>query len=1594
MGARVRAHDWSQTPLGPVAQWPPSLRATVGIVLSAAAPLALYWGSDLVLLYNDAWRTLIGDKHPDALGRPARAVFPEIWETIGPLLESVLAGRGAVELQDQRLLLERQGEMEEAWFDYSFNPIPCAAGSIGGVLNLTTETTERVRVEGSLREGVEQYRSLFESMNEGFVVGRILYDQGGKPHAYQFVEVNAAYERLTGISREASLQKTILDLIPGLEPPWIENHARVVETGEPLRWESFNEQTGKTYSIYSYRPGPGLFASIFTDVTERRRAEEALRQAEERHRELIQNAPAGIYEIDFRRQRFTSVNESMCYMTGYSREELLAMDPFEVLDEEGRALFRTRMAQWLGGEAPGPNVEFRVRTKDGASIDTILNVTFTTDEQGEPLGATVVAHDITERKRAEKALQASEERFRLSVENLLNAFAIYTAIRDDEGAIVDFRVEYVNEAACRLTGRRREEYVGRTILELYPNLRETPIFDYYVQVVETGEPVSKEDFAFEISSHGKSSTHYYDYQISRLGDGFAASWQDVTERVRAQRELHRERQLLQTIYDTIPVMLSIYDPDLEEIVLNKHLERVTGWTPEDTARTHIMELAYPDPDYRREVAAYMQSLEHGFKDLCMTTKDGRVVETSWANVALPDGRQVGIGIDISARKRAEEALRESEERFRMAAAAAKLGAYARNLQTGENYWSPEFLAIYGLQPGADLSLREGIPAAVHPLDRPRVLEEARARAGRVDAPEFSSEYRIVRADGALRWVRVQGRMEFDVEGRSWGLSGFIMDVTERKKAEQALRESERQYRILTEVMEIERAKLTAVIDSLPVGIHITDTQGQTLSMNTAGLRLHDFESLPEMLTRQEHDSELFELRDLNGAPVPPEAWPSARALRGEYVRDQELRLRNRQTGRERVVAYSAIPVRSPADETRLLLYVMEDITERKRAEQQVQRSVAQFEALFNQMTEGLVLFDPEGNLLDMNPVALAIHGFESVESLRRHLEELTDVFELFDLEGNLLPTFEWPIGRVLRGETFDAYEVRVRRPDTGRTWIGSYGGTPVYGPDGELLLAIVTLRDVTVQRETEEALRRYTERLRFLHEVDEAILSARSGQEVAEAVVRRVPQLLPDCLRASVVLNHPETAELSLLAAFSRNEESRLCTGWRGPADSAWDSVLKELEAGHTYVVEDLQVLPPSSPLMERLQDEGVRAQVYAPLLIHDELVGTLNFSMNHPSPLCSKELEVVGELAVQLAIGLEQARLHEEVQRYAEELEALVEQRTAELRAQYARLKAVLHNTNDGFLVTDRSGTILHSNPVVETWLQQALSEEGAAQLRGTVRDLAGDASSRPERVLELPGLDLHLKAAPLDNFNGDTGVVIAAHDVSHLKTLERMRSQFITDVSHELRTPITTISLYAQMLGQGSEKQAQYVEALQTESRRLGQLVEEIVRFSQIAAGRLELASERLDLAGLVEGVVAEYREVAEEGGVSLIFEPVGASIPVRGDREKLERTIRNLLDNATRYTEGGGSVVVSVATPEWDGVSWATVSVADTGSGIAPAELSHVFERFFRGAAPRKKQLSGTGLGLAVVKELVELHEGWVTVESRVGEGSTFTVWLPLA
>ncbi|MEE8392054.1 MAG: response regulator [Anaerolineae bacterium] len=223
------------------------------------------------------------------------------------------------------------------------------------------------------------------------------------------------------------------------------------------------------------------------------------------------------------------------------------------------------------------------------------------------------------------------------------------------------------------------------------------------------------------------------------------------------------------------------------------------------------------------------------------------------------------------------------------------------------------------------------------------------------------------------------------------------------------------------------------------------------------------------------------------------------------------------------------------------------------------------------------------------------------------------------------------------------------------------------------------------------------------------------------------------------------------------------------------------------------------------------------------------------------------------------------------------------------------------------------------------------------------------------------------------------------------RAQSTFASTVSHELRNPLASIGLNLYLLERSKpEERDSYLDALKQEADRMKDLVESTLTLSQLETNRSELALVPVDLNAVVEQVVAEHQPRAQAAGLELVFEPDADLAPVRAERSQLIQVVTNLVTNAINYTPSGR---VQVGTYLDAKREQACLRVQDTGMGIEAEDIPRLFERFYRGRRVTESDIPGTGLGLAIIKEIVNLHGGEIQVESRVGEGTTFSVWLPL-
>ncbi len=296
MGARIRAFDWSRSPLGDVATWPTSLRTLVELMLATPQPVCIAWGPDLRVLFNDAYVPMLGPREPSALGTPLLELWPEVASELRPIFDATLRGEPQ-HFADRPIPTEDDGDVSVRYFTFSWSPVRDDGGAIAGIYATVTETTEKVVALETLRRKAEEdvrqtrmrQRELFDAFDDGFCIIEVLFDDAGAAQDYRFIEANSSFERHSGL-RDA-VGKRMRELAPEHESWWFQTYGRVALTGEPARFENYAAGlSGRWFDVLAFRvgdPSAREVAVLFTDITARRRAEEAIREADRRKDEFL-----------------------------------------------------------------------------------------------------------------------------------------------------------------------------------------------------------------------------------------------------------------------------------------------------------------------------------------------------------------------------------------------------------------------------------------------------------------------------------------------------------------------------------------------------------------------------------------------------------------------------------------------------------------------------------------------------------------------------------------------------------------------------------------------------------------------------------------------------------------------------------------------------------------------------------------------------------------------------------------------------------------------------------------------------------------------------------------------------------------------------------------------------------------------------------------------------------------------------------------------------------------------------------------------------------------------------------------------------------
>jgi PAS domain S-box-containing protein len=418
MGAMMRAHDWSSSPLGLPADWPPCLRSTVSLMLGSRFPLFAAFGPELGFLYNDAYADILGDKHPGALGARFRDVWSEIWSDIAPLVDKALAGEPTW-VEDMPLTMERHGQNEQAWFTFSYSPVRDEEDRVAGMFCACTETTGRLLAEQRLREREQQLRLATEAAEVG------LWDVDEVDDTLFWP---ARVKAMFGIS--ADVPVSMADYYAGLHPEdraaTSAAYAAAKDPVNPRIYDVEYRTIGKEDGLVRWvaAKGRGIFEDgqcvrvigTARDITARKQAEATHSERDARLKAVFSQAGAGIALTDLA-GRLTEANDAYCTIVGRARGELLGLTMQDITHPDDLER-NTPLLDAARLKGAGFDIEKRYLRPGGEVVWVRNSVTPVRSDDGAISAVLIVSVDITGRVRADEARRESEARQRALIEGV------------------------------------------------------------------------------------------------------------------------------------------------------------------------------------------------------------------------------------------------------------------------------------------------------------------------------------------------------------------------------------------------------------------------------------------------------------------------------------------------------------------------------------------------------------------------------------------------------------------------------------------------------------------------------------------------------------------------------------------------------------------------------------------------------------------------------------------------------------------------------------------------------------------------------------------------------------------------------------------------------------------------------------------------------------------------------------------------------------------------------------------------------------------------------------------------------------------------
>jgi PAS domain S-box-containing protein len=915
--------------------------------------------------------------------------------------------------------------------------------------------------------------------------------------------LNHAFEQLTGYS---AAELRALDWSATLTAPeWREMEKRQLDelnrTGQPVRYEKeYVRKDGSRVPIEllvhlarDAEGRPDYYYSFLTDITARKRAEEAASRSRKEIEELVERSPFGTYVVDAQ-FRISMMNASSQEGAFRNVRPVIGRDFCEAM----RILWPEAVAVEIIGHFrhtldtgdPYYSRDFINPRHDAEIVEAYewqLHRMTLPDGQ---YGVICYYYDSTKLREAEQARRESEERFRALFENMQDGFAHCEMVFDEEGRPVDFIYLNVNAAFGRLTGL--ENVVGRRVTEVLPGICEAhpELLEFYGRVARTGQP-DRLEIEFKPLDAWLTVAAY-----SPQPGQFAAVFDDITARRQAEEKSRASEKRFRSIAENLSEGLMLFDPQGNLIYQNPASLRIHGFSAQEDGRIAHENLratwqawddqGRPIPFDAWPVSRVFRGERFQNQVLhVLRSETGLEFDASYNGCPIHDASgKLVLGFitirEISEQRKAEVALCKSEERLRLALQSSGAGVWDWEIETGGLEWSPELFQLFGLDPANSKASFETWRTVLHPADRQ--MAEERITVAVRDRVPLRNEYRIVWPTGEERWILSIGETTCDASGKPWRMMGICLDITARKQAETVLRESETQLR---------------------------------LAINAANLGTWDYNPVTGALDWDARCKELFGLppeAEVNYDTFLTSLHPEDREGVNQVVQrtfdpasgglfDIEYRTAGlREGGVMRWVRATGLTSFNDAGKAIRFIGTVQDITERKqaeearrqRAEEALRMSEQEFRSLAEAMPQIVWATRPDGWNIYFNQQWVDYTGMTMEESYGHgwntpfHPDDKQRAWDAWQ--------------RATQHNDRYSLECRLRRADgVYRWWL--IRGEPMRGANGEILKWFGTCTDIEEIKNAEAALReanqmleqRVAERTAALAESAERLRLAQQG---------------------------------------------------------------------------------------------------------------------------------------------------------------------------------------------------------------------------------------------------------------------------------------------------------------------------------------------------------------------------------------------------------------------------------------------------------------------------------------------------------------------